>query len=102
VHVISILKHVVVIGESFFELSILLSHPALSSFHMLLATKRGFGNLMFPLCFTLLGGSFVFLDTSPSILFLVFPLFWVLWFMYDWQGFINANHNTPLKASKVC
>jgi hypothetical protein len=26
---------------------------------------------------------------SPSILFLVFPLFfWVVWFIYDWQGFI--------------
>jgi len=30
---------------------------------------------MFPLWFTLLGGSFVFLDVGPSILFLVFPPF---------------------------
>jgi hypothetical protein len=30
---------------------------------------------MFPLWFTLLGGSFVFLDVGPSILFAVFPLF---------------------------
>ncbi len=29
-------------------------------------------NLMFPLWFALLGGSFVFLDVGPSILFLVF------------------------------
>jgi hypothetical protein len=34
--------------------------------------------LMFPLRFGLLGGSFVFLDMDPFILFLVFPLFWVL------------------------
>jgi len=30
---------------------------------------------MFPLWSTLLGGSFVFLDVCPSILFLVFPFF---------------------------
>jgi hypothetical protein len=46
---------------------------------------------MFPLWFALLGGSFVFLDVGPSILFLVFPLFWVLWFIYDWQGFIEND-----------
>jgi hypothetical protein len=33
-------------------------------------------------------GSFVFLDVGPFILFLVFSLFSVLWFIYDWQGFI--------------
>jgi hypothetical protein len=44
---------------------------------------------MFPLWFALLGGgSFVLLDVGPSILFLVFPLFWVLWLIYSWQGFI--------------
>ncbi len=41
---------------------------------------KGFGNLMFLLWFTFLGGFFVFLDVDPSILFLVLPLFWVLWF----------------------
>jgi hypothetical protein len=30
---------------------------------------------MFPLWFTFVGGSFVFLDAGPSILFLVFLLF---------------------------
>jgi hypothetical protein len=25
---------------------------------------------------------------GPSILFLVFPLFWLLWFLFDWHGFI--------------
>jgi hypothetical protein len=40
------------------------------------------------LWFALLGGSFVFLDVGPSILFLVFPIFGVLWFSFDWQGFI--------------
>jgi hypothetical protein len=44
---------------------------------------------MFPLWLTLLSGSFVFLDVGPSILFLVFSLFWVLSFIYDGQGFIN-------------
>jgi hypothetical protein len=28
------------------------------------------------------------LDVSPSILFLVFTLFWVLWLIFDWQVFI--------------
>jgi hypothetical protein len=41
---------------------------------------------MFPLWFALLGGSFVFFEVGPSILFLVFPLFWVLWLIY--RGFI--------------
>ncbi len=43
---------------------------------------------MFPFWFTLLGGSFVFLDVGPSNLFLVFPLFWLLWFLFHWHGFI--------------
>jgi hypothetical protein len=42
---------------------------------------------MFPWWFAFFGGYFVFLDVGPSILFLVFPLFWVIWFIYDWQGF---------------
>jgi hypothetical protein len=50
--------------------------------------------LIFPLWWALLGGSFVFLDVGPSILFLVFPLFWVLWFLIHWQGFILYMHNT--------
>jgi hypothetical protein len=37
---------------------------------------------MFPLWFTLLGGSLVFMDMSPSILFLVFPFFGAL--VYLW------------------
>jgi hypothetical protein len=43
---------------------------------------------MFPLWFALLGGSFVIFYVGPCILFLVFPLFGVLWFSFDWQGFI--------------
>jgi hypothetical protein len=43
---------------------------------------------MFPLWYALFGGSFVFLDVGITILFIVFPLFLVLWFFYDWQGFI--------------
>jgi hypothetical protein len=53
---------------------------------------RGFGgNLMFPLWFALLGGSFVFLDVGPSILFLVFTLFLVLWYIFDWKGVISTR-----------
>jgi len=37
--------------------------------------RRGFGNLIFPLWFALIGDSFVFLDVGFSILFLVFPPF---------------------------
>jgi hypothetical protein len=29
------------------------------------------------------------LDMGTFILFLVFPLLWVLWFIYDWHGFIR-------------
>jgi hypothetical protein len=39
---------------------------------------------LFHLQFALLGGSFVFLDVGPSILFVVLPFFWVLWFIHDW------------------
>jgi hypothetical protein len=55
--------------------------------------RRGFGNLMFSLWFAVLGGSFVFFDVGPFILLLVFSLlfFWVLWFIYDWQGFISTS-----------
>ncbi len=46
--------------------------------------KRKFENLMFLRGLPSFGSSFVFLDMGPSILFLVFTLFWVLWFIYDW------------------
>jgi hypothetical protein len=51
------------------------------------ATNKQKG-LMFP-CGLPLGGCFVFLEMGASILFFVFPLFWVLWFIYDWRGFIK-------------
>ncbi len=48
---------------------------------------------MFPFWLGLLGGSFVFLDVGPSILFLIFSLFyWVLWFIYGCQGFIIKDN----------
>ncbi len=47
----------------------------------------------------LLGGSFVFLDVGPSILFLVFPLFWLLWFLFDWHGSSSSFQNTDLLTS---
>jgi len=74
-------------------------HLFLSLFDMLFMTGGGFRNWMFPLWFALLGGSLVFLDVGPSILFIVSPppsLFWVLWFIYDWHGFINS---APMLAS---
>jgi len=71
-HAVSILRHVV--NEGLFEL--LSKGLPLFVFDMFFCDERGFGNLMFPLWFVLLGGSFVFLDMGPSILFLVFPLFW--------------------------
>jgi hypothetical protein len=43
---------------------------------------------MFPLVVPPFSGSFVFLNVGPSILFFEIPVFWVLWFIYDWQGFI--------------
>jgi hypothetical protein len=55
---------------------------------------------MLPLWFAFLGGSFVFLDVGPMILFFVFPLFWVLWFIYYWQGVISLS-NTRGKSNKM-
>jgi hypothetical protein len=51
----------------------------ISSYLICYLNSKGFENLMVPLWFALLGGSFVFLDMGPSILFLVFLPFWVLW-----------------------
>jgi hypothetical protein len=66
---ISILKRVVVIGEGSFKLGILLGHPPISSFDMLLVTRTGFENLMFPFWFTLLGGSFLSSWTRKALPF---------------------------------
>jgi hypothetical protein len=55
---------------------------------MLLVTGGGFRNLMFPLWFTLLGDSFVFLNIGPSILFLIFPFFLGALVHLWLQGFI--------------
>jgi hypothetical protein len=76
----------------FSKLLIFLSYIAqrsnvISLFNMLLATGGGVRELMLPLWFALLGGSFVFLDVYFHFVPCI-PLFWVLWFIYDWQGFI--------------
>jgi hypothetical protein len=87
---ISIFRHAVTVGKGSSKPPFRRSSPFLIWYASY--NKRGFGNLMFPLEFTLLGGSFVFLDVSPSILFFVFPfyLFWVLWLVvYGWQGFFT-------------
>ncbi len=49
---------------------------------------------MFPLWFTLLGGSFVFLDVDLSILFHVFPLFFGGVLVYLWL--VGFHHNRTL------
>ncbi len=65
-------------------LDALMSFPYLICFS---PQEAGFGNSMLPLWFALLGGSFVFLDVYFHFVPCI-PLFWVLWFIYDWQGFI--------------
>jgi hypothetical protein len=74
------LRHVIVVGEGFSRLGIILKGHPLLLLDIFLATR---GGLRTDIAFALLGGYFVFLDVGPSILFLVFPLFWVLWFIYD-------------------
>jgi hypothetical protein len=54
-----------------------------------------FRNLMFALWFTLLGGSFVFFDIGPSILFLIFAYFWWCFgsFMVAGIHHLKMQHN---------
>ncbi len=83
----SILRHVIVVGESSFTLCILARGPPLSLFDMLLAKRgREFKNLMFPGGLPSLGASFVFLDGGsfpfipcipPSFFFGCFDLFMI-------------------------
>ncbi len=89
VQVVFILKHDVVVSEGSSKLCVLSRGPPLSLFNMLFMTRGGSRTWCFD-CGSpsLLGGSFVFLDVGPSILFPIFPLYWVLSFIYDWQGFI--------------
>jgi len=87
VHAISILRWVVVVDEGFFRLGILSDGP-LFPYLICFLWQEGVWELDVPLWFALLGGSFVFLNMRCPILFLLFPLFWVLWFLFDWQGFI--------------
>ncbi len=97
--VIFSLKCIVIVDGSSSMLRVLSRGPSLSLFDIWYASchKRGFRNLVFPMWFVLLGGSFVFLNVGPSTLFLVFPLFfWVLWFIYDWQGFITPGESRVL------
>ncbi len=89
-HAISILRHAILVGEGSNRSCICTWGPPLSLFDMLLGTS-GVQGLMCPLWFALLSGSFLFLDVGPSILFVVLPRFWVLWFMFDWQGFITKS-----------
>ncbi len=56
--------------------------------------------IMCPLWFALLGGSFVFLDVDPSILFIVFAPFWVLG-LYLIGRVSSRNHFVPLMDPRV-
>ncbi len=89
-----VLRHVVAIGEGLFKLHVFSKGPPLS--YYVSHNKRGFGNLMFPLWFALLGGgTFVFLGVSPSILFLVFP-FWGALINLWLARFHQTNSNEKL------
>jgi hypothetical protein len=46
--------------------------------------------LMFPLCFVLLFGSFVFLYVGPSILFIVFPFFFWVFCVFFMIGRVSS------------
>jgi hypothetical protein len=74
VHAISILRWVVVVDEGFFRLGILSDSPPFP-YLICFSWQEGVWELDIPLWFALIGGSFVFLDVGPPILFLVFPLF---------------------------
>jgi hypothetical protein len=74
---VSILRHAVVISEGSSKLDVL---SKVLPFHYLICFSQHVWELDVALWLALFGGSFVFLDVGPSILFLVFPLFWVLWF----------------------
>jgi hypothetical protein len=85
------LKCVVVVGEGFSRLSILSRALPFSLFDMLLMTGgvQEFYvpfvvHLLWWFCCLLGFGSFHFVPCFP-------PFFWVLWFIYDWQGFIIEN-----------
>jgi hypothetical protein len=74
--------------EASSRLNLLSRGPPLSLFDMLphvsrgLGNLMGFGNLMFPLWFALLGGSFVFLDMSPSFFVPCIPPFFLVLCVY--------------------
>jgi hypothetical protein len=53
---------------------------------------------MFPLWFALLGGSFVFLDLGPSILFPVFLFFWGA-LVYLWL--VGFHHDITLNIYDI-
>ncbi len=88
-HVASILRCVVAIGKSFSRLGILSKVPPFPYLICLLKQERiqeldiPFVVRPFKWFFHLLEhGSFHFVPC-------IFPLLWVLWFICDWQGFIN-------------
>ncbi len=97
--VIFSLKCIVIVDESFSILGVL----SRGSFPFLIwyasCHKRGFRNLVFPMWFILLGGSFVFFWMWVLLLCSLYspPLFFlVLWFSYDWQGFITPGERRVL------
>jgi len=80
------------------RLGVLSGSPPLSLFDMLLSVRGGSGTWC-SLCDSL-GWFFCLLGRGPSILFIVFPPFFffgVLWFIWDWQGFISHECFPELK-----
>jgi len=92
VQVISILRCDVGVGESLLKLGVLSRGLPLSLLDMLLVIGGELKNLIFPLQFALLDGSFVFLDVGVlSFCSLYSPFLEVLWFIYGWQGFLKLK-----------
>jgi len=93
--VILILRCVVVEGEGSSRLGLLSRGPSPFLIGYTCDDKKGFGNLRFHLGFTLLGGSFVFLNVAPFILFLVFPSS----FFFGCFGLLMIGRVSSLHAS---
>jgi hypothetical protein len=92
VQVSSILRCDVGVGESLSKLGVLSRGLPLSLLDMLLVIGGELKNLIFPLQFAFLDGSFVFLDVGVlSFCSLYSPFLGVLWFSYGWQGFIKLK-----------
>jgi len=83
---IKILRCVVAIGEGFSRLGLLSGGPPLS-FFICFSWQEGVWELDVPFVVCLLRWFFYLFGHGSFHFVLCIPLFWVLWFIYDWQGF---------------